>query len=103
VPGHECFFFLGDCPGSSFLHSAPQGVFAYVGLGTGPELLPYLLALLAWAGAALLAILQWPLSKIVRRLKSRRRNLQQDTMLGDARATAATETPRESNPSNSGP
>jgi hypothetical protein len=34
---------------------------AYVGLGPGQELIPYFLALVGFAGAALLAVLQWPL------------------------------------------
>jgi hypothetical protein len=40
--------------------SAP-GLFAYFGLGAGQELVPYFLALLTLAGAALGAVLQWPL------------------------------------------
>jgi hypothetical protein len=86
VPGHECFLSPGSGPGS-FL-------FAYVGLGTGPELLPYLLALLAWAGAALVAVLQWPLSAFLRRLKSGPRNLTKGKVLGDGSAQIASEAPR---------
>jgi len=39
---------------------------AYVGLGAGAEFIPYFWAILAWAGAALLAVLQWPLGALLR-------------------------------------
>lgn len=40
----------------------PCCLFAYVGLGPGPELIPYFLALLSLVGAALIAVLQWPIT-----------------------------------------
>ena len=48
--GHDCF----------------TSLFAYAGLGPGQELTPYFFALLAWAGAALLAVLQRPIAALVR-------------------------------------
>jgi hypothetical protein len=56
VPGPECFPVLA------------AGPLAYVGLGPGMEFFSFFLALLAWVGAALLAVLQWPLSRLLRRL-----------------------------------
>jgi hypothetical protein len=47
--GHECLI-------------APL---AYAGLGPGQELAPYFFALLAWAGAALLAVLHRPISALL--------------------------------------
>jgi hypothetical protein len=44
----------------------PQNLPAYVGLGPGQELIPYFLALLGFMGAALLAILQWPIVMVMR-------------------------------------
>ncbi len=43
-------------------------LFAYVGLGPGQEFIPQFMALLAVAGTALLAILQWPFVALFRRL-----------------------------------
>jgi hypothetical protein len=54
------------------LLAAPGGLLAYVGLGPGQEFIPYFLALLAWAGAAFLAVLQWPLVALYRRLSRSR-------------------------------
>ena len=48
---------------------APDGLFAYVGLGPGQELLPYFLALLAWVAASLIAVLKWPFVTLLRRLR----------------------------------
>ena len=42
---------------------------AYAGPSAGLELLPYFLALLAWAGAALGAVILWPLSALLRRFR----------------------------------
>jgi hypothetical protein len=42
-------------------------------LGYGPapgvELIPYFLALLAWAGVALAGVLVWPISRLLQRLR----------------------------------
>lgn len=43
-------------------------LFAYVGLGPGQDFFQHFLTLLATAGAALLAIVQWPLLALFRRL-----------------------------------
>ena len=43
----------------------------YVGPGPGMEFLPYALALLGWAAAALIAVLQWPFAALFRRLTGR--------------------------------
>ncbi len=42
-------------------------LFAYVGLGPGQEFIPQFMALVAVAGTALLAILQWPFVALFRR------------------------------------
>ena len=44
----------------------PENLLAYVGLGPGQELIPYFLALLGFMGAALLAVLQWPIQMVMR-------------------------------------
>lgn len=53
-------------PGPDWSMSALLG---YMGLGSGIELLPYFVALLGVAGAALLAIVQRPLVLLVRWLR----------------------------------
>jgi hypothetical protein len=49
------------------------GLLGYVGLGPGQELIPQFLALLWWMGAALLAVLQWPLLVLLRRFQGKAR------------------------------
>ncbi len=44
---------------------------AYVGLGPGQELIPFFFALLGVVGTAIVAILQWPISVVLRRLRIR--------------------------------
>ena len=39
---------------------------AYMGLGSGIELIPYFLALIGLLGAASLAVVQWPLFALIR-------------------------------------
>jgi hypothetical protein len=103
VPDHNCYFFLGESLPLAFPHSASDGIFAYVGLGA-TELLPYLLALAAWAGAAFIAILQWPLFFLLRRLRGKPRNLlSEDVKPSESSAPPATETLQEVNPADSGP
>jgi hypothetical protein len=46
----------------------PGLMLAYVGLGPGQEFIPYFFGMVAWAGAAFLAILQWPIIALWRRL-----------------------------------
>ena len=43
-----------------------ENVLAYIGLGPGQELIPYFLALLGFMGAALLAVVQWPIVMVIR-------------------------------------
>jgi hypothetical protein len=43
-----------------------ENLIAYIGLGPGQELIPYFLALLGLMGAALLAVLQWPIVMVMR-------------------------------------
>ncbi len=64
--GPSCLLFLA-VP-LTLSASVPGGMLAYVGLGPGQELIPYFLALLAWLGGAIIAILQWPISALLRRL-----------------------------------
>jgi hypothetical protein len=47
-------------------------VLGYVGLGPGPEFIPYFLALLGVVGAALIALLQWPILTLRAYLKGKR-------------------------------
>jgi hypothetical protein len=54
---------------ASLLGSSPDGLLAYVGLGPGQEFIPYFLALLAWVGAAFVAVLRWPVGALLRRLR----------------------------------
>lgn len=44
-------------------------VLAYLGLGSGVELLPYFVALVSFAGAALVAVVQQPLMLLIRWLR----------------------------------
>lgn len=54
-------------------HGTGMGApFAYVGLGPGQEFIPYFLSLLGFVGAALVAVIQWPLFRVVRWLRSRK-------------------------------
>ena len=46
-----------------------NGLIAYVGPGPGLEFIPYLFSLLTWVGLALGAVLLWPISVFVRRLR----------------------------------
>jgi hypothetical protein len=48
----------------------PDRLLAYAGPGAGLELIPYFFGLLAWAGAAFVAILLWPISALRRLLRS---------------------------------
>jgi hypothetical protein len=68
VPIPDCCFILvsAEVPTSALADSF--GLLGYVGLGPGQEFIPYFLALLAWAGAACLAILLWPLRALRQRL-----------------------------------
>jgi hypothetical protein len=54
VPGRNCF------------------MLAYAGPGPGLELIPYFLGLLAWAGMAVGAVILWPVSALLRRLRKAR-------------------------------
>jgi hypothetical protein len=50
------------------------GLLAYVGMGPGQEFIPQFLTLLALAGTALMAVLQWPFVVLFRRLRRSRRD-----------------------------
>lgn len=50
-----------------------SALIGYVGLGPGPELLPYFFALLGLIAAAIIAILQWPVGVLLRWLPRRKR------------------------------
>jgi hypothetical protein len=45
------------------------GLFAYVGPGPGLELVPYFFSLLTWVGLAFGAVLLWPISVLLGRLR----------------------------------
>ena len=49
----------------------PAGVLAY-GPAPDAELIPYFLGLLTWAGFALAAVLLWPVSALLRRLRRKK-------------------------------
>ncbi len=69
MPGPNGFLFLVVPLWFSFPLPMPHSLLAYAGLGPGQELIPYFLALLAWVGAAVGAILLWPVSTLLRRLR----------------------------------
>lgn len=48
------------------------GPLAYVGMGPGPEFIPYFMALLGVVGAALLAVVQWPISAFLGWVRGKR-------------------------------
>lgn len=55
------------------------GLLAYVGIGAGPEFIPYFAALMSLLGAAAIATLQWPLSVLLNYVApSRRRHANRD-------------------------
>jgi hypothetical protein len=45
---------------------------AYIGPGTGLELVPQFLALLAFAGTAVLAVLLWPITTLWRMIRGKK-------------------------------
>ena len=64
-------FFSATSLWSDFIRS--HALLAYVGMGPGPEFIPYFMALLGVLGAALLAVVQWPLSLLLGRLNQLRK------------------------------
>jgi hypothetical protein len=58
-------------PDPALLLAAAGPVLGY-GPGPGMELIPYFLAMLAWAGLAVLGILLSPLRALVRRVRGKR-------------------------------
>jgi hypothetical protein len=50
-----------------------ETLFGYVGPGGGLEFIPYFMAMLAWGGMALLAVLLWPFTTLLRRLRGTRK------------------------------
>ena len=95
MPGPECFPFLQNTPLNSFLMPMPNTLPAYVGLGPEQAFIPYFLALLAWVGAALIAVLQWPIGALLRRWRGAKTALQKEALKSEAPGTAAVETTRE--------
>ncbi len=91
MPGHKCFFFLVIPLSFSLL---PNPVLAYVGPGSGLELIPYFLGLLAWAGVALGAVLMWPISMLFRRLR-RARGDRKDEVRNEPMTANVPESPGE--------
>lgn len=53
---------------------------AYMGLGSGAELLPYFVALVSFAGAALLAVVQRPLVLLIRWLRKPKESPDDDSL-----------------------
>jgi hypothetical protein len=53
------------------LLAAPH-VWAYIGLGPGQEFIPYFLTLLTFIGAALVAVVQWPIAVLLRLFRKKR-------------------------------
>jgi hypothetical protein len=52
---------------------APTAALAYVGPGPGLEFIPTFLSLLTWVGLATGAVLWWPVSALIRRMRGNRR------------------------------
>ncbi|HUY33248.1 MAG TPA: hypothetical protein VMV69_10745 [Pirellulales bacterium] len=65
----------------------PMALLAYVGLG--PDFLPYFAALLSLIGAALIAVVQWPIVALLGWLRGKR------DRLDDAETQAAAVSPAE--------
>jgi hypothetical protein len=86
VPGLDCCLFLAVPDALAPTFAGSWSLLGYVGLGPGQELIPYFLSLLAFAATALLAILQWPLLALRRRL-SRARGSQGEERKNDSTAT----------------
>ncbi len=63
---------------------APAGVLAY-GPAPDAELIPYFLGLLTWAGFALAAVLLWPVSALLRRLRRKKDQAQPTAEEGSTR------------------
>ena len=60
MPGHDLFSLVTPSA------APPSWPIGYVGPGPGAELIPYFLALLALVGAALGAVLRWPIATLRR-------------------------------------
>jgi hypothetical protein len=82
----------------SSLMPMPNPLPAYGGLGPEQAFIPYFLALLAWVGAALIAVLQWPIGAMLRRWRWAKTELQKETPKSEALGTAAVETTSEGSP-----
>jgi hypothetical protein len=69
VLGHNCLHFL-VLPVMLFIPPAVfADVLAYAGPGTGMELIPYFMGLLAWIGTAFGAVILWPIVAFFRRFR----------------------------------
>lgn len=73
------------------LHS----VLAY-GPAPGMELIPYFLALVAWVGAAVVGVLLWPISGLLRRLR-RGRGDSREVVKSEPKTASVPESPAEGN------
>lgn len=69
---HDLDFLSTSLTTSGLIQFAP--LLGYVGLGPGPEFIPYFLALLGVVGAAFIALIQWPLLTLRAYLKGKRRD-----------------------------
>lgn len=70
---HDLDFFLSLPNCHARFSVFPFSLFGYVGLGPGPEFLPYFVALLSLVGAAFIAVLQWPVTAFLGYLSKLRR------------------------------
>jgi hypothetical protein len=68
----DCLWLTTQLSGSGWLPPLAP-LLGYMGLGQGPELIPYFAALASFVGAALIAVLQWPLSLLFRRFSKAKR------------------------------
>jgi hypothetical protein len=92
VPSPDWFAFLELPVSFSFPPSAAPDLLAYFGLGPGAELIPYFVALMGFAGAAFLAVVQWPIQVLLRRF-TRTKNASDDDRNDEAVETSTNEAP----------
>ncbi|HWB10066.1 MAG TPA: hypothetical protein VG826_12615 [Pirellulales bacterium] len=62
---------------------------AYMGLGSGLDLIPYFAALLSLVGAAFVAIVQWPAFVVLRWLRGKRKGTEQEAVTDAAEPPSA--------------
>jgi hypothetical protein len=76
------------------MFSSSGSLLAYFGLGAGAELIPYFFALVTFAGAAFLAVVQWPIQALYRRF-GRAKGGDGDDRSQESVAASEIEAPRE--------